>query len=266
MAPRRPRMSLSRRLTRLLDVVRRVDVCLLSHGLAPASDQPYGHSMTTAAPTTVRISAGSDRVEVVAAEGGSFRLSGDATVDEVGNQVTISKPTDKLLVSVAPGTNLVIGTTSGRIEIVGPVGHVAVVTESGKVEVESAESVDIRTESSRVDVGNVSGVCRIRSTSGKVEVGSCGDADIAGRSGRIELQRVAGQVDAHSVSGKIGLSMVSAHDIRAETVTGRIEVSLPKGVVAYQPPDSALGTLRPPDCDCTVIARSTTGKVVVTSR
>jgi DUF4097 and DUF4098 domain-containing protein YvlB len=140
------------------------------------------------------------------------------------------------------------------------------VTESGKVEVESAESVDIRTQSSRVEVGKVAGVCRVRSTSGKVEVGSCGDADIAGTSGRIELQRVAGSVEAHSVSGRIELSMAAANDITAETVTGRIEVSLPKGSVAYQPSESELGTLRPPGCDCTVVARSTTGKVVVTSR
>ena len=222
--------------------------------------------MTTAAPMTVRISAGNNRVEVVAAAGQVFRLEGQATVEEVGDQVTISRPESKLRVSVPAGTNLVIGTTSGRIEIAGPLGHVAVVTESGKVEVESAESVDIRTRSSRVEVGKVAGVCRIRSTLGKVEVGSCGDADIAGDSGQIELQRVAGSVEAHSVSGRIELSMAAANDITAETVTGRIEVSLPEGIVAYQPSQSELGTLRPPGCDCTVVARSTTGKVVVTSR
>jgi DUF4097 and DUF4098 domain-containing protein YvlB len=222
--------------------------------------------MTAAAPTTVRISAGNHGVAVVAAAGRTFQLNGEATVDEVGDQITISRPESKLQIFVPPGTNLVIGTTSGRIGLSGPLGHVAVVTESGKVEVESAESVDIRTRSSRVEVGRVAGLCRVRSTSGKVEIGSCGDADIAGESGRIELQRVAGSVEAHSVSGRIELSMASANDVTAETVTGRIEVSLPKGSVAYQPAESELGTLRPPECDCTVVARSTTGKVVVTSR
>ena len=222
--------------------------------------------MTSSAPTTVRVSASSNRVEVLAVDGDrAFRVEGTADVDEVGPQVTISKVRSSLRISVATGTDLVIGTSSGRIEIRGHVGHLAIVTESGRVDVEHAESVDIRTESSRVEVGDVTGACRIRSTSGRVQVGSCGDADIAGSSGRIELRQVAGPVDAHSVSGRIEVALTAAYDVRAETVTGRIEVSLPKGTTAYQPPESAPETLRPPDCDCTVIARSTTGKVVVTS-
>jgi DUF4097 and DUF4098 domain-containing protein YvlB len=222
--------------------------------------------MSSVAAPTVRISGGSSRVEVTAKEGGSFRLEGSADVVEDGHQVTISQVRSRLSVTVAAGTHLVIGTTSGRVDVTGRVGNLAVVTMSGRVQVESAASVDIRTQSSRVEVGSVAGSCRVRSTSGKVEVGACGDADISARSGRIELQRVDGEVDAHSISGRIDLSMASANDVRAETVTGRIEVSLPKNTVAYQPPKSAPQTLRPPNCDCTVVARSTTGKVVVTSR
>ncbi len=206
-------------------------------------------------------------MEVFAAAGDApFHLDGTAHVDEGERQITVSMARSRLVVSVAAGTDLVVGTSNARVEVHGPVGHVAIVTESGRVEVEQAASVDIRTESSRVEVGTVAGVCRIRSNSGTVEVGSCGDADVSGETGRIELRRVSGHVDAHSVSGRIEMALESPHDVRAETVTGRIEVSLPKGATAYQPPDSALGTLRPPDCDCTVIARSTTGKVVVSSR
>jgi DUF4097 and DUF4098 domain-containing protein YvlB len=222
--------------------------------------------MTQKAPTSVRISANVRRVEVVAAKGSRFRVEGSAELSEADRQVTIGQVSSKLAVFVDADTDLVIGTTSGRVSVMGPVGHLAVVTESGRVEVETAASVDIRTASARVEVGKVLGSCRIRSTSGKVEVGSCGDADIAGDSGRIEVRKVKGQVDAHSVSGRIELSLATAGDVRAETVTGRIEVTLPKGTVAFQPPESALRTLRPPDCDCTVIARSATGQVVVTTR
>lgn len=223
--------------------------------------------MSSSAPLTVRISAGTDRVEVFAAEGEApFHVEGTAEVERGERQITVGSVRSRLTVSVAAGTDVVIGTSSGRIEVHGPVGHVAIVTESGRVQVDQAASVDIRSESSRVEVGEVAGGCRIRSSSGRVHVGSCGDADVAGESGRIELQRVAGHVDAHSVSGRIELALEAAHDVRAETVTGRIEVSLPQGTTAYQPLDSAPGTPRPPDCDCTVIARSTTGRVVVTSR
>ena len=172
----------------------------------------------------------------------------------------------------ASPTAVRISANNGRVEVFSKLNGefrlkgAADVTESGKVQVDAAGSVDIRTESSRVEVGEVAGVCRIRSTSGKVEVESCGDADIAGRSGRIELQRVDGEVDAHSVSGRIELAMASVHDVHAETVTGKIEVSLPKGTVAFRPSESEHDALRPPGTDCTVFAKSTTGKVVVTAR
>ena len=226
----------------------------------------YGRHMPSTVPRPVRISAGSNRVDVVAKRNTEFSLDGSAEVTDADGRITVGDVRSRLAVNVPVGTDVVIGTTSGRVQVKGPVGHLAVVTESGKVEVESAAAVDIRTASSRVEVGEVAGVCRIRSTSGKVEVESCGDADVAGRSGRIELQRVDGEVEAHSVSGRIELSMSSANDIHAETVTGKIEVSLPKGTVPFRPSDSEHGALRPPGADCTVFARSTTGKVVVTAR
>lgn len=222
--------------------------------------------MPSAAPTAVRISASNGRVELFAKATGEFRLKGAADVIDDDGRVTISNVRSRLEVYVPVDTDVVVGTTTGRIQVNGRVGHLAVVTESGRVEVDAAASVDIRTESSRVEVGEVTGVCRIRSTSGKVEVESCGDADIAGRSGRIELLRVDGEVEAHSVSGRIELAMASVHDVHAETVTGRIEVSLPKGTVAFRPPESARGTLPPPGTDCTVFAKSTTGRVVVKAR
>lgn len=222
--------------------------------------------MTSDTTPVVRISGGHHRVEVFAVDGSAVRVEGTADVSEVKGQFTVSNVVSRLAVFVDTGADLVIGTTSGRIAVTGRVGHLAIVTESGRVAVDAAASVDIRSETSRVEVGEVTGTCRIRSTSGRVEVRSCCKADIAGDSGRIELHNVTGEVDAHSVSGRIKLSMDAANDIRAETVTGRIEVSLPNGTLAFRPPESALGTLRPPGCDCTVIARSTTGKVVLTSR
>ena len=222
--------------------------------------------MTSDAVRVVRISADHQRIEVFAEEGSAARIEGSADVTESDGQITVSNVASRLVVFVDAGTDLVIGTTSGRIAVKGPVGQVSIVTEAGRVDVEQAAAIDVRSGSSRVSVGTVTGSCRIRSTSGRVDVRSCGVADIAGESGRIELHKVNGEVAAHSVSGRIELSMATASDVRAETVTGRIDVSLPKGAVAYQPADTAPGTLRPPECDCTVVARSASGKVVVTSR
>jgi DUF4097 and DUF4098 domain-containing protein YvlB len=222
--------------------------------------------MTSGVPTSVRIAGGSGRIDVVAATGTSFRVEGRAEVVHTDGLATVRASSGKVSVFVDAGTDLVIGTTSGGIAVMGPVGHLAVVTQSGRVDVERAASIDIRNESGRIEVGDVAGTCRIRSSTGRVEVDSCCDADISGDSGRIEVRAVNGEAAAHSVSGRIELAMAAANDVFAETVTGRIDVTLPAGTVAYQPDDPADAGERPPDCDCTVVARSTSGEVVVTAR
>ena len=70
------------------------------------------------------------------------------------------------------------------------------------------------------------------STSGKVEVDRCGDADVTTTSGRIVLRNVDGVARAHSASGKVDITMAGAHDVVAETVSGRISISLPEGTRA----------------------------------
>jgi DUF4097 and DUF4098 domain-containing protein YvlB len=152
------------------------------------------------------------------------------------------------------------------VTVGGPVGHVAITSASGRVEIEQAASVDVRTASSAVEIGTVTGTCCVRAQSGRVEVGSCGSADIASKSGRVVLDHVDGEVDVHSVSGRIELSLDAAHDVHAETVTGRIEISLPPGTAAFEPDGPTDDRLRPPGADCTVFARSLTGRVVVDSR
>lgn len=222
--------------------------------------------MTTTAVRSVRISSGSHRVKVVAADGAEFRVDGSADMSDDDGQITVGGVASRLTVFVPARTDVVIGTTSGRVDVEGPAGHVAVVTSSGRVEIEQAASVDVRSQSSRVEIGTVEGSCRVRSESGRVEVTSCGAADVAAKSGRIEMRHVDGDVAAHSVSGRIELSLASTHDVRAETVSGKIEVSLPEDAVAFQPTDISAGELRPRGCNCTVLARSTSGKVTVASR
>ena len=222
--------------------------------------------MNDAAPTAVRIASGSHRVEVRAVDGVALEVSGDARVERGGGGVTIDEARGRLTVLVPSGTDVVVGTTSGRVDLRGRFGQVAVVSESGRVEVERAVSVDVRTETSAIEIGEVSGACRVRSKSGRVEVARCGAADVASTTGRVEMRHVDGVVDAHSVSGRIELSLERPHDVRAETVTGRIEVSLPPGTVAFQPDSPADRRLRPPDASCTVSTRSQTGRVVVATR
>ena len=91
-----------------------------------------------------------------------------------------------------------------------------------------------------------------------------GGADIATQTGRITLEGVRGPVQARCVSGRIHVEMALAHDIDVETVSGRVEISLPEGTRVYQTSD--LGSDRPDGTDCVVRATSMSGRVDVVIR
>jgi hypothetical protein len=104
------------------------------------------------------------------------------------------------------------------------------------------------------------------STSGRVEVDRCGSADAASGSGQVVLADAHGKVRATSTSGRVRVAVAGAHDVEAETVSGRIEISYPVGVrplVVAPDADVADAAAAAPGHDCTVVARSGSGRVVV---
>lgn len=218
----------------------------------------------TAHPAAVRIFAGSQRV-TVAGGAPAFAVDGPARVTIDADWYTVDEVSGPLTVRVPDGTDLVVGSSSGRIEVTGTLGAVSVTSESGRVTIAAAASVDVRTSTSRVEVGEVRRQCRVRTDSGRVSVRRCGSADVSSRSARIDLRSVHGHATAHAVTGSIDLVMDVAADVDAETVSGRVHVSLPAGTVVSRVtgdrPDAP-----PAAADCTVRARSHTGRVEVTIR
>jgi DUF4097 and DUF4098 domain-containing protein YvlB len=213
----------------------------------------------------VRITTTSGSIHVVGEPGRTEVWSSTEPLDDGRLPATIDGGSSRVRVRVPEGTDLVVGATSGRVAIEGRVGAVSAMTTSGRVSIADAESVDVRTGSGRVEVKRVSGSCRAVATSARVEIGTCGDADVTSASGRISLDDANGRVRAHCSSGRIEISMGGAHDVDAETVSGRITVSLPAAVralVVPSPGDAAVDT----DCDCVVIARSVSGRVDVSNR
>jgi DUF4097 and DUF4098 domain-containing protein YvlB len=84
--------------------------------------------------------------------------------------------------------------------------------------------------------------------------------------GAIHLEAVDGSARAHCVNGRIDIKMVSAHDVSAETVAGRISISFPRGVRALQRGDIAADHVIPDGYDCVIDARSSTGRVSISER
>jgi len=217
------------------------------------------------APTAVvRISTGSGAVHVQAEADRTECWSNVDALD--GSPMTIDGGSSKVEVRVPEGTDLVIGSTSGKVTVDGRVGAISVLTTSGRISIDHAASVDARSTSGRVEVVHADGECRVVSTSGKVQVDRCGAADAASRSGRIVLADAHGPVRVNCTSGKIVVAVAGAHDVDAETVSGRIDVSYPvevRPLVASSAADLAAAT---PGHDCTVVARSGSGRVVVSTR
>jgi hypothetical protein len=214
--------------------------------------------------SAVRISSTSQRVRVVAEPREDVEVDGPARVRVEGGVATVDHVEGRLLVRVPVGIDVAVGASSGRVRIEGRVGAVSVVTGSGRIDVATAKSIDVRSGSARVEIGEVEDDCHVRVASGRVVVGRCGSADVAGESGRIEVHESYGPVHAHCVSGRIDVNMMTADDVDAETVSGRVNVSLPPGVTAISGDEAGDDPL-PEQC-CVVSARSVRGRVSVGSR
>jgi DUF4097 and DUF4098 domain-containing protein YvlB len=220
---------------------------------------------TDVAITTVRIATTSGAVRVIAEDRADVDVADSLAFSVDDSVMTLSTGSRRALVRVPIGTDLVVGTTSGHAEVIGLVGSAAVTTTSGRVSVEAARSVDIRTASGRIEVGSVAGSCRVLTRSGRVVIGTCGDAHLTSTSGRISLDAAGGPVHAHCVSGRIDITVNSAQDVEAETVSGRISVRLPAGVRPQVIGRRATAEPGSEDYDCVVRARSVSGRIDVVS-
>jgi DUF4097 and DUF4098 domain-containing protein YvlB len=214
----------------------------------------------------LRVAATSGAVDVVAEEGRSSIETDGIPAEVDGDVVTVDARDRRARVRIPEGLDVIVGTTSGRVSVEGRVGDLAVGTTSGRVTIDRAASVDVRTSSAKVIVGRAEGECRVVTRSGRVQVDHCGRADVTTASGRIVLRDVAGGAHAHCTSGRIEISMAGAHDVVAETVSGRVSISLPSGARPLVESSSSGSGAARGDHDCTVVARSASGRVTVTTR
>lgn len=235
--------------------------------MAVAAWLGYGPDMTRAldvAVSAVRVTTTSGAVTVTAAADQHGVICDGAPVEIDDSTATIESASRRVDLRVPEGVDLVIGSMSGRVVVRGRVGSVAVVANSGSVEIDDAESVDVRAKSGRVTIGRSRGETRVISYSGRVTIDHCGPVDVAGTSGRIVLREVTGPARAHCVSGRIGITMAEAHDVHAETISGRVTVSLPAGTRAQLDTPSSGAVAG--EYDCVVTARSDSGRVDVSTR
>ena len=217
----------------------------------------------------VRVTASSGKIRITAED------RDDVVVDRgqdhpLGGVLEVSGSNDGVVMRVPTGTDLVVGSHSGTVELAGSFGELRVTTRGGRVEIETCASLDVRTVSGRVVVGTVTGECRIKTASGRVTVARAGGAlNVATVSGRIDIVDAVGPVRTNTVNGRVELGMAEAADARADSVSGQVTIWLPAGV---HPKTSLVSVSGRCGCeitegdDCCVTGRTISGRITIRER
>jgi hypothetical protein len=135
----------------------------------------------------------------------------------------------RIEIACPEGTDVILGSSSGRIECHGRLGRVAVTGHSGRIRIEAARDIEVRSTSGRVSIGHCDEVCRVAVESGGVDIGSAGAIDVTLASGRLEVD-ACGDVRVHSGSGRVALGLARAGSVEVSTLSGRVSIAVPNGV------------------------------------
>jgi DUF4097 and DUF4098 domain-containing protein YvlB len=214
----------------------------------------------------VRITVDSGRVTVIGEARDGVEVNGTPYAGEIGETVLRSS-SESLTVRVPVGTDVVVGTESGDVDLEGQLGSVSVTTSSAAVRAEDVASIDARTVSGKLRVGHSRGPARLTTKSASIRVGRAdGEIHISTSSGRIEVAAASAGVAATTVSGRIKLHVDGREPVQVETVSGKITVSIPAGVRPDVRHRTMSGTRRvQPDAgdDLVINARSVSGNITV---
>ncbi len=145
------------------------------------------------------------------------------------------------------GSDVVVGTASGSVELRGRLGHVRATTMSGRTEVDQVESLDVRSLSGSIAVVRCGGRCRLQTKSGRATIGIADDADISTASGQVRVASCCGSIRVRTASGSVELGTEGKGNVDVRTMSGSVGVEVPEGVRPTVDLRSAKGR---PKCDC----------------
>ena len=128
------------------------------------------------------------------------------------------------------GTDVIVGTTSGKVLLEGSLGDVRVTTVSGSVAAEEVEGLDVRGVSGSIEVEECRGRCRVRTTSGTVRIERAGSVEVGTVSGTVEVEHVEGSARIKAVSSSIDVTAGGEGDIDVHSISGSVAIALPAGV------------------------------------
>src|SRR5438309_10309254 len=187
---------------------------------------PHGVLVVTTASGDVTVTA-EDRDDIVFDKGVIDK--DQVTTDEEG-RVSVRRGSADVEVRCPEGTDVIVGSASGDVELRGRLGCCRVTTASGDITVEDVDSIDVRTASGDVDVDRCDGRCRAHTASGDVTIGEVGQLDAGTVSSAVRVDEAAGSVRVRTVSGTIKLAVTGDGDVSVRSMSGSVTILMPPDV------------------------------------
>jgi DUF4097 and DUF4098 domain-containing protein YvlB len=219
----------------------------------------------TVPPARLTIAARSGSIVVGTGPGSEIDARGAKVHREADGSYRIDGASRNIEVTCPEGTDLILGTSSGRVTLEGRLGDVRVTGSSGSIHVEAARSLDLRVRSGSVEVGDIAGACKVVAVSGRIEVESAGSIDLTGVSGTVVARSVGGG-RVRTTSGRVSVGLNRAADLEVRGISGTTEIDVPRGVAPELRLTTISGRVKrevEQGHDCVISVRTVSGSITV---
>jgi DUF4097 and DUF4098 domain-containing protein YvlB len=217
----------------------------------------------------VRVTTRSGQVVVIGEHRQDVLVEGTERADvTTDGTLEVSGGSSSVEVRCPGGTDVIVGTGSGSVDLRGRLGDARVTVGSGSISVDEVERLDARTGSGSFEVESCGGDCRLKTGSGSIRVGRAGNADLATGSGSVEAELVDAAV-IRSGSGNVDVGLAGPGRVDVKAHSGSVTVSVPSGVRPAATLRSNSGKVQ---CDCQtghdgeVRVRTLSGSILVAER
>jgi hypothetical protein len=208
--------------------IRQLNLSTSSGNITVVAEDRPDVVIESGAPDTDKIHRGKPWGPKGAIFGDSPRHKHDGAEGEIHFH-SAKKGSANLVVRCPTGFDMVIGTASGDVHLLGTYGQVRVTTASGRIEVESADQMDLRSISGSILVDRCLSGCRLQTVSGRTELRSGERIEASTVSGKIQIAETKGDVKVRSVSGNVEIGADGTGGVAIQTVSGSVRVEVPEG-------------------------------------
>jgi DUF4097 and DUF4098 domain-containing protein YvlB len=218
-----------------------------------------------AVPPRLTITGRSGSIVVRAGSGPGVEAHGAKVRLDPDGSTRIDGGSGKIEVTCPAGSDVILGTASGKVSLEGPLGDVRVTGSSGRVHIADARSIDLRVRSGSVDIERCHGTCHVVAVSSRIEIANAGEIDVTGVSGTIAMKSVAGG-HVRTTSGRISVGLDRAADLDVHAVSGKIEIDVPPGVAPEMRLHTISGKVRKDvdkGCDCNITVKTVSGSITI---